>query len=150
MIAYLLLLIFVSQILGLDVSLAPGLSVKNALLYVTFIVIAIETVVTRRRKLELMPVLVPFAMLVTYAILSWMVIVMIVNYPGYDLVDSLIALKGGPVEQFMVLVIFFYGVEDEQRALWLLRRILWTIIFANIFTVIDSLDIPDLGDRSCS
>lgn len=148
MIPYLLLCIFLSQLLGIDVSLAPGLSAKNLLLYVTFVVIAIETAVTRTRKLELMSVLVPCVMFSSYAILSWLVTLLVIDYPAYDFLDSLIALKGGPVEAFLVLLIFFYGVNDEQQALWLLRRILWSIILANIFTVIDSLDIPDLGYMS--
>jgi hypothetical protein len=145
MIAYLLLSIFLSQILGIDISLAPGLSIKNALLYVTFIVIAVETAVTRKRDLELMPVFVPFAIYTTYAILSWLIVLTILNYPGYGFLESLISLKGGPIEEFMVLLIFFYGIDNQEQALWLIRRILWSILLANIFTVIDSLDIPDLG-----
>lgn len=149
MIRFLLLALFftmfASRILGFDTSLAPGLSVKNAFLYLIFLALAVETVVARQRKLELLPVIVPFALYVIYAIFTWLVILLFVKYPGYSLKPTLIALKAGPVEQLLVLLIFFYGISDQRQALWLLRSMLWMIIVANIVIVMDTLGVPDLG-----
>jgi hypothetical protein len=51
---------FASRSLGFDLSLAPGLSVKNGFLYLIFLGLAIQTVLTRQRKLEILSVFVPF------------------------------------------------------------------------------------------
>ena len=138
-------MILLSRSLGLETSLAPGLSVKNAFLYLIFLSLAIETVVTRQRRLELMPVIVPFVLYVIYAIFSWLVVLLIIDYPNYSLLPTAISLKGGPVEELLVLLIFFYGVNDQRQALWLLHSMLWLVIVANIVMVIDSLNVPDLG-----
>lgn len=137
--------LFASRSLDFDTSLAPGLSVKNAFLYLTFLMLAIETAVTHRRKLELLPVFVPFAVYVFYATFTWLVILLIMDFPGYGRQMSLFALKGGPIEHMMVLLVFFYGVSDTRRALWLLRGITWLVILANVITVVEGLGFLDFG-----
>jgi len=136
---------FASRALGFDLSLAPGLSVKNAFLYLIFLVLAIQTVITRQRKLEILSVIVPFGLYVVYAIFTWVVIVLVINYPGYSIRTTLISLKSGPVEHLLVLLVYFYGISDSKRALWVLRGIVWLVIIGNVLTVVDALNIPDLG-----
>ncbi|NNC58054.1 MAG: O-antigen ligase family protein [Woeseiaceae bacterium] len=137
--------LFTSRVLGFDLSLAPGLSVKNGFLYLIFFALAVETALTRRRKLELLSVITPFVIYVGYAIFSWVVILLVMKYPGYSPIRTAMTLKAGPIENLMVLLIFFYGVSDAQRAIWLLRSIVWLVIVGNVVTVIDMLNIPDLG-----
>jgi O-antigen ligase len=144
----LLLLFFVlyaADTLGFDLSLAPGLSVKNAFLYLLFVGLAIEAAVTRRRSMELASVLVPFTLYVAYAIFMWIVVLLILDYPNYSPRSSLFALKGGPIDNLVVLLVFFYGVTDAKRALWVLLGILWLVVVGNVVTVLDALDMPDLG-----
>jgi hypothetical protein len=149
MIAFLLFLLFfvlfTSRALGFDLSLAPGLSVKNAFLYLIFATIAIDTALTRRRKLELLPVLVPFALYMLYAIFSWLVILLILDYPGYSHMMAVMTLKAGPIEHLLVLLIFFYGLTDTKRAIWLLRGMVWLVIVGNVVTAVDALGIVSLG-----
>lgn len=137
--------LFASRALGFDTSLAPGLSVKNAFLYLLFVGLAIETAVTRRRRLELMPVFVPMFLYAAYATFSWLVVVLIIDYPGYSAWASLISLKGGPMEDLLVLLVFFYGITDAKRALWLLRSMTWLVIIGNVVTVLDSLGVVTVG-----
>ena len=137
--------LFASRALGFDLSLAPGLSVKNVFLYTIFLALAVQTVLTRQRKLEVLPVFVPFGLYVGYAMFTWIVILLLVQYQGYNFRDTLISLKAGPVEHFLVLLIFFYGVNDSEPAIWLLRKMVWLIVIGNIVTVIDVLNVPDLG-----
>lgn len=137
--------LFAGRTLGLDLSLAPGLSVKNAFLYLIFGILAIETALTRGRKLEALPVLAPFALYVLYAIFSWVTVLLLLDYPAYSLRATLISLKAGPVEGLLVLLIFFYGLSDRRRAIWLLAAMTWTVIVGNLVTVVDTLDMPDLG-----
>ncbi len=137
--------LFASRTLGFDLSLAPGMSVKNLFLYLVFAVIAIETALTRNRKLELMSVLVPFFIFALYAIFSWLVLILLVQYPNYSIRLSLISLKSGPIETLMVLILFFYGARDTTQALSVLRSMVWLIIAGNVVTVIDGANIVNLG-----
>ena len=82
--------------LGLDLSLAPGLSVKNAFLYLVFLGTAIDTAIRRNRSFEAGSVVIPYALCFAYAIYTWLVIVLVIDYPGYSRLSSLVILKGSP------------------------------------------------------
>jgi O-antigen ligase len=141
----LFLVLYSIQTLSLDLSLAPGLSVKNAFLYLIFVLLAIQIAVTQQRRLELMSVLGPFALYVGYAIFMWIVAIWVMEYPGYNVRQSLISLKNGPVEDLIVMLIFFYALAGTGRALWVVRNMMWVIIVGNVITIVDALNIVDLG-----
>ena len=134
-----------SRALGLDLGLGPGLSIKNAMLYATFSAIAIESVVSRNRKVELLPVILPYALLMLYAFMTWLVLVLFVANPYYDALSTLIRLKVKLVDQFLILLVFFYGVVNVKDALWLLKALVWVVVLGCFITVVDSFNIPDLG-----
>lgn len=134
-----------AETLGIDLSLAPGLSVKNAFLYLIFAGIAIETALTRNRRIELLPVIAPYALYFFYAAFTVVFAVLFIDYPGYQLIRSLIALKGGAADNLLVLFVFFYGVLTIKDALSLVKMMIWIVVIANFITVIDALDLPDLG-----
>ena len=54
-----LCVMFVATTFGWELSLGPGLSVKNAFLYLIILIYMIETAVFRNRRFELLSVLVP-------------------------------------------------------------------------------------------
>ena len=137
--------LFFGDMLNIDMSLMPGLSVKNALLYSTFLVLLIETAVTRRHSLELMSVFVPFTLFVAYAAFMWIVALLVLDYPGYSPRASLFALKGGPVDDLIVLLVFFFAITQTQQALWVIRGMLWLIIIGNLITVVEGMEILNLG-----
>lgn len=146
---YLLLLLFFIMLcgpaLGLELSLAPGLSVKNALLYAVVTLVTIEAVVLRNRRLELLPVIVPFTLLVGYAFFTWLAIVMILDYPGYAKLGAFIDLKSNFADLLLVFLVFFYGTQNTKDALWLIRLLVWIVVLTNVISVIDGLNIPNLG-----
>jgi hypothetical protein len=149
MIRNLLLLLFIvmlgARALQIDLSLGPGLSVKNALLYVSALLIAIESSITRNRKLELMSVIVPYCILVFYAMLTMLVIVLFLDYQFYEPRPAAIRLKTKLLDQLLMLLVFFYGVTNLKDALWLLKALIWTTMFSCFITIIDTFDIPNLG-----
>jgi O-antigen ligase len=149
MIRYALLVLFVGMIgsraLGLDLGLAPGISIKNALLYATAALIAIDGATARNRRIELLPVIVPFALLILYAIASWIFLVVFLDYANYSPRETLIQLKLKLIDQFLVLLVFFYGAIQWKDVVWLLKAITWVVMFGCVVTVIDAFDIPDLG-----
>jgi hypothetical protein len=95
--------------LGLDLSLGPGLSAKNAMLYATAMIIAVDGALAQNRKLELWPVIAPFIMLILYALLTWLVIVLMLDYPYYDPVETLIRMKAKLGDQLLMLMVFFWA-----------------------------------------
>src|SRR5688572_31431821 len=125
----LLLLLFVvmlgARALQIDLSLGPGLSVKNALLYFSAMLIAIEISVVRNRKFELMSVIVPYSLLIIYAMLTVLVIILFLDYPAYQPRPAIIRLKTKLVDQFLMLLVFFYGVTTLKDAMWLLKWLVW-------------------------
>ena len=148
MIRYLLLLLFFVMFaggpLGLHDSVVPGLSIKNAFLYVLFVAMAIETTVSGNRKPEVLSVLFPFSLLLAYCLYSYLIVVFIVDYPDYDVVSSGFQLKTGLLDHFLMLLVFFYGVTKTKDAIWLIRMVIWLIMLGNILTLADAFQLPDL------
>lgn len=136
---------FAGDNIGLNVGLAPGLSVKNAFLYLILVSIAIESALKRNRSIELMSVILPYSMLFLYAMFTWTFILLLRWYPGYSMISTLIGLKGSLADHVIVLIVFFYGVLNAKDALALIKALIWTVVIANIVTIVDSLNIPDLG-----
>ena len=146
---YLLLILFIgtmgSRALGLDLGLAPGVSIKNAMLYLVATAIAIESSISRNRKLDLLPVVLPMAILILYASMSWLMIVVFLESPNYAALGTLVRLKIKLFDQFLMLLVFCYGLVNWKDALWLFKALTWTVIVGCLITVIDSFNIPDLG-----
>ena len=88
-----LFVMFVATSFGLDLSLAPGLSVKNAFLYTIIVIYMIETAVFHNRRLELPSVLVPFGLFVGYCILSWFVAAFVVGCGSLRLLQWLVGQR---------------------------------------------------------
>ena len=145
----LLLILFIAtiggRVLGLDLGLAPGLSIKNAMLYLAASAIAIESAVVRDRKLELLQVIIPFGLLVLYASMSWLITVLFIDNPNYETFGTLIQLKAKLIDQFLVLLVFFYGIVNWKEALRLLKALVWVVLIGCLLTVADTFNIPDLG-----
>lgn len=144
----LFLLFFVmlaADTLGLNLSLAPGLSVKNLFLYMIFAGIAVETALKRNRQMELQSVIIPYSLCFLYAAFSIVVIVLLIDYSGYRPLKSIINLKGGMADNLLILLVFFYGILSLKDAVWLIKAMVWIVIVANLVTVIDAFNLPDLG-----
>jgi O-antigen ligase len=143
----LFLLFFVllaADTLGWNLSLAPGLSVKNAMLYLILGSIALETALKRNRSLELLSVTVPYMACLFYAFLTWLAIVLLIEYPGYSAKQGFIYLKAGLADNLIVFLVFFYGVLTSSDAKRLLKMMIWTVIATNVVAVIDGLNMPNL------
>jgi O-antigen ligase len=149
MIRYFLLVVFIvlvgNQALGLDIGLAPGVSIKNALLYATAVLIAIDMSIARNRQIELLSVILPFVALIVYATGSWVFIVVFGDFPSYSPFQTLIQLKLKLIDQLIILLVFFYGATNWRDAVWVLKGITWVLLFGCLVTVVDTFNVPDLG-----
>src|SRR5512146_1365802 len=81
-----------SDILQTGMSLGPGLSVKNALLYPIALGLIFRMALTGRFRMRLPIVNGAFIIWISYAVLTWIACVTMIHYPGYDCLGTFIAL----------------------------------------------------------
>ena len=138
-------ILYAGNNIGLNISLMPGISLKNLLLYGIFCGIAINAAVARNRSIELAGVLLPFGAIIIYALITCISAGFIFNVADYDVRASVIRLKSQLVDDFITFIVFFYGVLHARDARWLLRALIWIAVVGNIITLIDAFDVPNLG-----
>ncbi len=132
--------------LGLGLALAPGLSLKNAMLYVIFIALVLEFSVGHRDLLsETFPLHIHWLLLIIYGTFTWLVIVLLGVHRGYGALQGFISLKGQLVDLFLFLLVYLYGPKDKSSTLSLLRWLATVLIVVNVVTMIDVFNVPDLG-----
>jgi O-antigen ligase len=132
--------------LGAGLSLAPGLSFKNAMLYVLFTALVLEFLVSNRDGLrETWPLHGAWAMLVFYATFTWLTIILLGLHRGYDVVGSFILLKGQLVDLFLFLLVFLYAPRDAEKSVVVLKWLIMLLVVFNFVTMIDFLNVPNLG-----
>src|SRR5476651_1642891 len=89
----LVLMLMGSSIFSVDLSLAPGLSVKNAMLYMAMVFMASRFVVGGNFKMQMGKFTGCYLALIGYAIATWLVAGLVVQYKSYTLVEAGISLK---------------------------------------------------------
>ncbi len=143
--AFFFFFLYMGDDLGINLGLVPGVSAKNLLLYVIFAGIAVEAAVARNRDFELPSIVIPFVLLVLYALLSWIVLAFVVSNPHYSMSASGIALKSALIDQLVTFLIFFYGMSRLGDAVWLMRATIWIVVLGNFITIVDTFNVPNLG-----
>jgi O-antigen ligase len=137
--------LFAATTFGWDLSLAPGLSVKNGFIYVIMFIYLIQMAVSGGRGTPVPSVIVIFGLLVGYSILSWFVTGFVVQPSYYDVLEAGISLKSLQLDNIIVFLLFYYGLNSKEDALRLARVFLWIVVAGNLLTVVDGFNIPDLG-----
>jgi len=135
----------VSDIFQADMSLAPGLSVKNALLYPIALGLLFRMALTGRFRMRLPVINVAFILWITYAVLTWVACVTIIHYPGYQAKATGIELKSELIDSALFFFIYFYGVENERDFSVIAKTLAFWIGIANILTLADVAGILHLG-----
>ena len=134
-----------SDIFQLNMSMGPGLSVKNALLYPIALGLLFRMALTGRFRMRLPAVNVAFVLWIGYAFLTWIACVTMIHYPGYQAIGEAIQLKSQLIDSAIFFFTFFYGMEGEQDFLLLSRALAFFIGIANILTLADLAGIVHLG-----
>jgi O-antigen ligase len=145
LLAGLLLFLTAAEVFSWDVSMGPGLSVKNAVLYLIAMFLVFRIAVSRGERLDAGPVHVFFVILISYAVVTWLTAGLIIEYPGYDLIASAIHLKSELIDHFIFFLVFYYGASTRRDALTVLQGLLLAAVFANLMTVADVTGYIDLG-----
>lgn len=133
------------DILQTGMSLAPGLSAKNALLYPIALGLLFRMALTGSFRMRLPIVNMAFMVWICYATLTWVACITMIHYPGYEGLANFISLKSMLLDSALVFFVFFYGTEGPQDFHLLCRTLAFCICIANLLTLADLAGIVHLG-----
>jgi hypothetical protein len=128
-----------------DLTITTGLSAKNLLIYMLATFLALRMVTARTSIMAAGSMQVAFIVLIVYAMFTWLVAGLVIEYQGYDLVSSGIRLKSGLIDYFIFFLVFLFGVHSAEDGIKVIKWILAGAVFANLATILDTSGIINLG-----
>jgi len=134
-----------SDILGTGMSLGPGLSVKNALLYPLALGLLFRLAVKGGFRMRLPSLNAAFLVWVGYGTLTWIACSTMIHYPGYQPLASAISLKAVLWDAALYFFVYFYGTDNEGDFFVLAKTLAFAVCIANIMTLLDLVGIVHLG-----
>lgn len=139
-------LFIVGDILDIPMSMGPGLSAKNALLYLVALALVLKLIVQQPFVFTLRALHVTFAILIIYSLLSIFAAYFIMQYPRYSFVGSGISWKTKLVDQAMFFLVFFYGLRETRNAYTLLKILLMAVVIGNTVALTNALGLTAIGE----
>lgn len=135
-----------SAVFGFDPGPAPGVKIKNAILYLLVLALTFRLTMDRSFRVQLpaMPVL--FGTQIAYALLTYVAIVLVLDYWNYDALRNGFNLKNSLVDQALFFLVFFYGLRSNADALTVLKILLISWALSHAFAVLDALGLVQIGD----
>jgi O-antigen ligase len=133
--------------LNWDLSLLPGVSAKNLIIYLIAVILALRMVVGRHSVADMGQMQGAFIMLIGYAIVTWLVAALVVGYEHYDFIASAIRLKSGLIDFYIFFLVFLFGAQTTGDAMKVIKGLLLGAVFANVTTVLDAFGVVSLGFR---
>ena len=145
LLALLIFFLTTADVFGWTASLAPGLSIKNAILYLIILALVARFVVRGGLRLELPQVHLWLTVLIVYATLSWLTTSLLVHYNSYTLVSSGIDLKAYLLDNALVFVLYLHGTRTLTDARFLLKCVLLAVAAANAISIGNVADLYHIG-----
>lgn len=139
------LFLLATDAIDYELTLIPGLSVKNIVVYMLGTLIALRMVVSRQSIMAAGAMQGVFLVLILYATITWLVAALVIEYPRYDMYLSAIRLKNGLIDHLIFFLVFLFGVRDADEALKVVKGILLGVLLANTVTILDAMGILDIG-----
>ncbi len=134
-----------TEVLHWDLTFTTGLSAKNVAIYLVATFIALRMIVGRASLMAAGRMQSAFIVLIAYAIITWVIAAVLIEYPGYQLVASGIRLKANLVDYYIFFAVFLFGVQNSEDAVKVIKWILAGAVFANLMTCLDASGIVHMG-----
>ena len=147
MFVFLITLLITSDFLGHNPGLGPGLSVKNACLYLITMALLFRMTLSGNFKLRLPGLHMAWAMWIGYAVLTFFTAWLVIHYRNYDALQSAIALKSELIDSAMFCLAVFYGVQDERDYRTVLNALMAAIGISSVLTLTDLAGLTALGTK---
>lgn len=143
--------LLMSDMTGIELSLVPGLSAKNLMLYALAGWITLDAAVdgTRGgilgRSHDYMPLHIAFALSIVIATISAVVCLLLVKYPDYTPRYAVTGLKVSAVDYYLMLFVFLTGLRNAEEAVWVAKGMLNFVTVGCLISLADMLGLVDLG-----
>jgi O-antigen ligase len=141
----LILFLVLSTVFGFDPGPMPGVKIKNALLYLIMLGLMLRVTMDRSYRIQLPAVPILFGIMIGYAILTYLAIVLIIDYPRYDAIFAGMVLKNSLFDQLLFFLVFFYGLRTNEDALIVLKVLLIAWAVSHIVAVLDATGMFHVG-----
>lgn len=135
-----------SSVFAWDPGPAPGVNIKNAILYLLAMGLFARTAMQRRFDLQLRGIHIAFVILIGYAIFSYLAIVLFIDYPRYNELRAAFDLKNRAVDQMLFFLVFFYGTQSRQDAMGLIKALIAAWILSHAVAILDAAGVVQFGD----
>lgn len=142
----LILFLTASAVFGFDPGPLPGIKIKNGLLYLILLGLMLRMSMDRSYRIQLPGVPILYSVMIGYAVLTYLAIVLVIDYPRYDPIFSGMTLKNSLFDQMMFFLVFFYGLRSNEDALIALKVLLTAWAVSHIFAVLDATGLFHIGD----
>jgi O-antigen ligase len=143
--ALLFILLMAGEVFGWNQSLAPGVSVKNAMIYLAALMLVARSVFGRGVKLEVPRIHIWMGVLVGYAVLTWLTAAFVIHYESYKLVKTGIDLKAQLIDNFVIFAIFLYGIQSVADVKFVIKALLIGLACANGIAIGDIAGLFQIG-----
>jgi O-antigen ligase len=142
----LVLFLTASAVFGFDPGPLPGIKIKNGLLYLIMLGLMLRLTLDRSYRIQLPAVPVLFSTMIGYALLTYVAIVLVIDYPRYDALQAGFILKNSLFDQLMFFLVFFYGLRSNEDAMLVLKILLTAWALSHIVAVLDATGLVHVGD----
>jgi O-antigen ligase len=135
-----------SQAFDFDPGPAPGLKIRNALVYLLVLGLLSRFTIDRSYRIQAPVIPAVFGLLIGYAILTYVGVLLVLDYPHYDAIKIGMSLKTALIDQLLLFLVFFYGCRSNEDALLILKVLLAFWALAHVVAVLDALGVLQIGD----
>lgn len=135
-----------SQAFDFDPGPAPGLKIRNALVYLLLLGVLVRITSDRSFRIQAPAIPAVFVVLIGYAIMTYVAILLVIDYPHYDAIFAGMSLKTALIDQLLLFLVFFYGCRSDEDAMLVLKVLLAFWALAHVVAVLDALGVVQIGD----
>jgi O-antigen ligase len=141
------LFLLATDALDMNLSILPGLSAKNLIIYLIAVLLALRMVVSRASITAAGQMQVAFLAMILYAMVTIAVSALLVEYPRFDVMQAVLRLKTALIDYYIFFMVFLFGVRTADDAMKVLKGLLLGSLFVNLLTIVDAMGLADIGFR---
>ena len=136
-----------SDILGREFTLGPGLSAKNAFLYLIAFTMFFRFALSGELRLRLPMLHAAFAVWIVYSILSFFTCWIILEYPFYNALTSGMEVKAELIDPALFCFTVFHATRTDEDFNTLIKTLAAAIGVSSLATLLDVAGVAHLGVR---
>jgi O-antigen ligase len=100
----------------------------------------------RKFQLQLPSITATFAVLIGYAIFSYVAIVLFIDYSHYNELRNGFDLKNRALDLMLFFLVFFYGAQTREDAILLMKVVLAAWVISHATAILDAAGVVHFGD----